>query len=266
MGTKKKAPQPDADGYVDTGIYQHATRDAKATPYDPEVLQRAQTAAERSIEERLQAIRGAVWPILEPFLQPWKIPFDPTLSGTRERLKAIQEAEEPILKTFLINVDATPSGKVISVEFGEGRVGYRTLPAFEESTVEANQARDALEILHEAGEVAHCLGKDEIGLFETAFRLGQLCERINIRPFEPHVLSEKGRRNRKLGTGARLTADQWAHVEEFIRTRTSHGLSAAKAAEEAASQLRSGAFKALTDVVVDLEAKTLENRYSRRGK
>ena len=156
MAKKRKTPAPDADGYLRTGIYERTTPQVPAIRYDPAVLQNLQRLLDRSLDDELTAIHNLLKPIVEPFLE---------------------RAESPKCDTL------TSPGNCEVLDIGDGPCLYRQLPDIEQVSVEANQARDAIEALRELREIKHCLGDDK-ALFRCSLYLGTLLERISVRPFE----------------------------------------------------------------------------------
>jgi len=168
MAKKKQATKPDADGVLRTGIYERHV--GPPLPYDSEALQcdqqRCDASSERSLSEQLDVIRLSLRPIIEPFVE--------------------QVNQQPELWT--------QPGKYGVLDIGDGPFRYRQLPSIESGTPEAEQARDALDALHEIDEIGHCISRDETSLFQCAVRLGSLLEQISIRPFESLVISSKKHR------------------------------------------------------------------------
>lgn len=147
----------------------------------------------------------------------------------------------------------------------------RAIAAFEEldeeEQVAALKAIDAVEELNELRVAT--LHLNESGsrdfLFRTAFRCGWMYKQMQVRHFEGHVRSERGRRNRRPETGAKLTNNQWVVVKEVIQSLINKGNSAASACETAHAQLATGVLRGLKGQRIEISAKSLRNRWSRRN-
>lgn len=172
MGSKKsRAPQPDADGILRTGIYTRINKGAKPRPYDPQLLERWHNENSRPLADRLRGYRAKLAGIVEPFIER------PPVSN------ASWDAHKPGLYGH-INLT------------GESEY-CRQLPEIESGEVEANRARDAIAALRCLDSVEHnlaqCSGPGDCVklLFLDAYELGRTGERLSIRHFEPDVLARR---------------------------------------------------------------------------
>lgn len=161
MARKAKNITADADGYLRTGIYQRYVGQSK-----PEHRLTAESA--KAYVERLNApvtnelARIKDW--LGKIILPWV-----------EGPLTDQEAMKPVGRACY------------SFDFGGGDSIYRNKPELqrqEQCVIDA--VRDAIQAWHEMRVIEHNLksGGMNVVLFRSTFRLGQLCERIGVRPFE----------------------------------------------------------------------------------
>jgi hypothetical protein len=172
MARKSKKLVPDSDGYLRTGIYRKYV--GKPKPEFQLTPANAQAYVDRlnsPASDDVKRIRDWLWSIVEPYL-------DGPL-GNQERL--------------------CPGDR--SVGFGDGK-WYRVKAELQQQDRHVIDAfEDAVSALGDIKVIETHLGSDgRINwLFRATFRLGQLCERIGVRPFENAAKiglkkSEKSRR------------------------------------------------------------------------
>lgn len=162
MGKKHKALQPNADGFLRTGIYQR-----RAVPEDisPE-------KSERRFKEWIDKLKNR--PSIQAWLNDW--------------LECCAEIIRP-------HIDDN-GHTTYALNLGDGWRPYRIVDEISDS-VEAAQVRDAIDCMNEVRSMSGHIGDDDsltgdLGwVINAAFRLGHMSEKMKIRPFEPLVASRK---------------------------------------------------------------------------
>ena len=231
MGKKREVPTPDADGVLRTGIYQRRVVPKHIT-----------------IEESQKLL-------LDWFEKP---------SGARSIRDWLNGHLAGLAKIISPYRDAK-GGTEYALDLGDGWQGYHLADDLPEKVLDAIDCQNEIRVMQSHIAEDNSLEGDLGFVVDAAFRLGRMTHKLQIRDFEPLVRAELGRRDRKKGTGALLTDEQWQLVKNYIDRRVRRGLSAAKAAEEASSQLRTGSFNDLLGQAIEIQAGTLANRYSKRN-
>lgn len=175
MGKKSKAPQPDADGYLITGIYQRFVGPAQTL----------------SVEESKAAWEAFVNQKPIPPIVDWLHDFR---NGLSEMIRPHIEESTPM--------DCKPGWKR-RCDLGDGPRFYRIKDGIDEGTPEYEATVDTLSAIDEICVVLSNVGPDNTlagnlrTVLDSTFKLGQLYERICVRPFEPLVATELGRRKKR---------------------------------------------------------------------
>lgn len=151
------------------------------------------------------------------------------------------------------------------LNMGEGWQGYQVEDGIDEVCRDAIEGMDTIHLLESHLDNNGKLDGDLAFVIQQTYNLGRIVERIRIRPFEPFVLSERGRRKRPKGTGAKLTSEQWPHVRTFIQTRIKKKDKVAEACAAARSQLLTGTLRGLQGTRIDISVKRLQNRWTKRN-
>ena len=170
MGKRKTADvTPDPDGFLRTGIYERYVGPPRS----------------RSPDEQKQYIA-------------WLRKQDRSAAG---ELQGIRERLVPLVKSHVTVYDVEPadihtpvSGKL---NFGAGRKWFHHAG----SSDQINEVLYALDCIDTVEQLLDAQTVDQASVLRVMFQLGQFYERIQIRPFEPLVRSELGRRK-----GSRLAA------------------------------------------------------------
>ncbi len=204
MAKKPKAPQPDSDGYLRTGIYQQYVGPSKEISED-ELEQKYKEHCEsfnQPAVERLESIREWLFSILKPHI-----------TGPISQEKA---RSEPGVHR------AIDDGKGIKTyTFADG------ITAKQNGSVEAKQVQGALDAVYQLNIIRHNLESGNVNLVvRSSIALGQIMERITIRASEPNAL--RGGKVLKAATAggklnAALTLEQQKKATAAVTTLISAG-------------------------------------------
>lgn len=166
MARKSTKPKPDSDGYLRTGIYKKYV--GKPKP-----------------EHQLTVEKAEAW------VEASNSPATNDLARLRDWLATIilPHVEGPLNETEPMQANGQTYRYL---DFGDGPRRYCDkveLQQQEQCIISVFQ--DAISAIDEIRLIEMYLGPDGLThlLFRATFRLGQLCERIGVRPFEPLVAS-----------------------------------------------------------------------------
>lgn len=267
MGKKQRKLEVDADGAIILGIHKihpppKPIPAAESQEYMKQWVEKVNRPAHEIIAEIRQNLRDITMPHLVGPVPP-------------EQLRNKKDGKFATGAFYGLDLGNGPEiyrpNEYMLLYSNNSKTRARAVAAFEELDQEtqtaALRAIDAVEELHELRVALLHLSEDGSRdfLFKTAFRCGWMYKQMQIRDFECYVRSERGRRKRLPETGARLTNDQWKIVREFIKTRVSKGDTATAACVAAAAQLATGTIRGLKGQRIDISAKRLQNRWSKRN-
>ncbi len=217
MAKKPQDLKPDDDGFLRTGIYQRFVNEPPELSVDEKeaALDSMVDAQNQPASERLQEIRCSLREIVWPFLEG---PYEPS------------------------EATAMRDARFCAIDLGDGVKTYKVLPTLYGRNWKVERALNALDALEQIRVVEHNLdgGKQDF-LFRSALRLGMLCERIQIRAFEPLVVSGKkaiARASKGGKASRRLTAEQEKLALEIIKEKQTGGVSKSAACVRAAADLK----------------------------
>ena len=198
----KKRPQPDAEGYLQTGIYQRYVGPKHPLPMEQAI---SEAAAEPDVTGWLDSVKSWAAAILRPHV-----------TGPH--------------KVFALD----QPGTCYAADMGDGWGFYYPGEDPPEEVLDAFQLMTEIRVaaLHSQPD------GNPVYLAAAMQKIGRLQERIQVRPFEPLVTAERGRRRKATETVKELNAcytelhgDYQPNVDKLV----ADGLSYTNATEEVAA-------------------------------
>ena len=148
---KRKTPQPDADGFLRTGIYQRRVVPEDIPPEE----------AERRLEESFEKLANPR--SIHSWLNEW--------------LECLADIIRPYLDTN--------SKQRYALNLGDGWKFHRVASELPDQVRDAIDCQNEIRILLDRTGDDDSLAGDLGWVVNTAFRLGRMTEKMKIRPFEP---------------------------------------------------------------------------------